>query len=104
MSVASELTRDPDQTGQIQSVITWRLYVIDDNRRYLNCEIVQHSTSRFAQPSFNYGVSLKGNELNKSTHHSGGLLIFVEMKRHFLQHNIELFPLPEELKNELLYR
>lgn len=62
-----------------------------------------HSTSRFVQPSFNYGVSFKGYELNTSTHHSCGLLIFVEMKRHFLQYNIELFPLPEE-KKELLCR
>ena len=43
-------------------------------------------------------VSLQGNKLNTSTHRSGGFLIFVEMKRHFLQYDVELFPLPEEKK------
>ena len=62
--------------------------------------IVENSTRRFVQDSFN--LSFKGNELNASTHRAGGFLIFVEMKRHFLQYDIELFPLPEEKKNRVI--
>lgn len=32
---------------------------------------------------------------NVSTHHACRFLIFVEMKGHFLQYDIELLPLPE---------
>jgi len=50
-------------------------------------------------------VCLKVNKLHATTHHSGGLLIFVKMKKHFLQYNIELFPLPDEINNGLyIYR
>lgn len=63
--------------------------------------MANHFMGCFVQPRFYEGLSLKGKELHASTHRASGLLIFVEMKRHFLQYNIELFPLPEGIDNEL---
>ena len=71
------------------------LHVTADNHQTLN---MRDDQSRHGL------VCLKVNKLHGNTHHSGGLLIFVKMKKHFLQYNIELFPLPDEINNGLYYK